>query len=506
MPVKLKQISELPSEKILDQSANWIMILPEKTTPSLWLRVPYGKLVRKFRDRLDKAERNEPLTLDLPNKPHSHLSLACLGRDIGMFKLLTTARKLVAGHRSFHPKELSLLVMGFDGEQTERLYEALISAALATTADLPGYKQKKDRHKPLQQISIYGCERQDGFARCFAMAEGNALARRLSMLPPNKLTPAAYRKEIEKLARVRRWRYTFYDVSELKKKKAGAFLAVCQGSPEADAGIVRLSYKPGNGSGPKLCLVGKGICYDTGGTNLKPAKFMFGMHEDMQGSAIALGTFLALSMLKVDFAMECWLALAMNHIGPRAYKPNDVVTACDGSSIEVVHTDAEGRMVLSDTLVLASGEKPGLIIDYATLTGACVYSLGTAYSGVFSNRDEILPLLIEAGRDSGERVWPFPIDEDYDEALKSDIADIKQCALEGNADHILASRFLQRFIKNDTPWVHVDLSSSNRKGGLAHIPTDTTGFGIRFSLDLLLDKQLLAVLGQRRQTKARRKR
>lgn len=116
----------------------------------------------------------------------------------------------------------------------------------------------------------------------------------------------------------------------------------------------------------KLALVGKGICYDTGGANLKPAKYMYGMHEDMQGSAVALGTFLALTRMNVNYPVECWLALATNHIGPRAYKPNDVITASDGTTIEIVHTDAEGRMVLADTLIMASQRKPSLIIDFAT--------------------------------------------------------------------------------------------------------------------------------------------
>jgi len=491
MTAELKQSTDLPSEMIVDQSVNWIMLLPEKVTRPLWMRVPYGQTIKKYRERLDKPDENTPVVLDLPNKEHSHLSMACIKPGISSFKLLGLARKLVNAHLGFQPQVLSVVIMGFDGEQTERLAEALITAALAATAKLPKYKKDKDREKSLEQIRIYGCARKDGFKQSFAIAEGNLLARRLSMLPPNKLRPTEYRREIEKLAKTNKWSYQFYGINELKKKKAGAFLAVCQGSPVADAGIVRLTYRPRNGSKQTLCLVGKGICYDTGGTNLKPAKSMFGMHEDMQGSAVALGTFLALSQIKVDFSMNCWLALAMNHIGPRAYKPNDVVTACDGTHIEVVHTDAEGRMVLADTLVLASREKPDLIIDYATLTGACVYSLGTSYSGVFSNREKILQTLIKSGQDSGERVWPFPMDDDYDEAIKSDIADIKQCALEGNADHILASRFLQRFVKNNTPWIHVDLASSNRKGGLAHIPTDTTGFGIRFTLDLLLDKELL---------------
>jgi len=215
---------------------------------------------------------------------------------------------------------------------------------------------------------------------------------------------------------------------------------------------------------------------------------MHGMHEDMEGSAVALGTLIALTELEVNFEIDCWLALAQNHIGPKAYKQNDVVTACNGTSIEIIHTDAEGRMVLADTLAIATKDKPDLLMDYATLTGSCVGALGTIYSGAFTNKNEFINDIIDAGRDSGERVWPFPLDEDYDKDLESTIADIKQCTLTSGPDHIHAARFLQRFV-NKTPWVHVDLSAGNNKGGLAHIATDTTAFGVRFSLDFILNKK-----------------
>src|SRR5690606_946069 len=241
---------------------------------------------------------------------------------------------------------------------------------------------------------------------------------------------------------------------------------------------------------PVLALVGKGICFDTGGVNLKPQRHMFGMHGDMQGSAVAVGIMQALSDLKYPNPVECWLALAANHIGPRSYKPNDVVTAADGTSIEVVHTDAEGRMVLADTLALVARIKPGLVIDFATLTGTCVHSLGSAYSGVFTNREQWIQKLVECGRASGERVWPFPLDEDYDEELESEIADVKQCSMAPVADHILAARFLLRFIGEDIPWVHLHLSAAMRKGGLAHVPTYMTGFGVRFTLKLLLEGEV----------------
>ena len=148
-------------------------------------------------------------------------------------------------------------------------------------------------------------------------------------------------------------------------------------------------------------------------------------------------------------------------------------------------------MVLADTLAIASREKPQLMIDYATLTGACITALSSRYSGVFSNRDALHGPLTAAGRDSGERIWPFPLDKDFDEALKSTIADIKQCTLEGEADHILAARFLKRFVADGIDWIHVDLAASNHTGGLGHIPTDTTGFGVRLTLNLLQQQRVL---------------
>ena len=356
---------------------------------------------------------------------------------------------------------------------------------------MPVFKSKKQTSSSLEKIILFGLHTRHGFKQSFAVAEGNALTRSLSILPSNKLTPTHYLKKIKEVAKENKWKLEFYDEATLRRKKAGAFLAVSQGSPKADAGIVRLRYTPKRAAkSKKVFLVGKGICYDTGGTNLKPANYMFGMHEDMQGSAVALGTLLALTKLNFNRPVECWMALAMNHIGPKAYKPNDVIHASDGTTIEVVHTDAEGRMVLADTLVLASKEKPALIIDYATLTGACMYSIGTSYSGIFTNKNKWHSNLIKAGEDSGERVWPFPLDEDFDQMLKSDIADIKQCSQESGVDHILASRFLQRFVKNNTPWIHIDLSSSSKKGGLAHIPTNTTGFGVRYTVNLLLNNYL----------------
>lgn len=493
MTISLKQAKELPSESKFDSVLNWIVVLPKEPTDSIWKKLPYGASMRRRYKRLPAEKRDDcPIVLDLPNAESTHAVLACVNSAASRFEQLTLARQLARYQLDLGPRRIGLCALGFQKEQVSSIVEALIAALLAGAAEMPRCKSKPVSRTALAVIELYGHEDTQRFRRTIAETEGNSLARYLTTLPPNDLTPAKYRSRVKQLAKQYGWRMEFLDAKVLARKKAGAFLAVAQGSPEKDAGIAHLVYAPARRTGrPKLALVGKGICFDTGGVNLKPHKYMLGMHEDMEGSAVALGTFLALSQLKVDFQMECWLALATNHIGPAAYKPNDVVTALDGTTIEIIHTDAEGRMVLADTLALASRAKPDLIIDYATLTGACVYSLGKSYSGAFTNQERLIAPVIEAGRDSGERVWPFPMDKDYDEVLKSDIADVKQCAAEGNADHIVAARFLSRFVKDGIPWLHIDLSSGRRKGGLALIPSDVTGFGIRFSLNLLLDKSII---------------
>lgn len=456
-------------------------------------QLPHGNVIKqRMKAARHKLAADSPFHTILPNAQGTRISLLVIDPAQSVFELLTLARNTVAHQRNPAPTVLTLACSGLDAYQANRACEALIAAALAADFAMPDFKSKREPVARLKLIRIYGHKAMHGYARTLAEARGNNLARFLTALPPNELTPGSYRQRVLKLARTYGWKTEFLDGRKLKARGAGAFLAVAQGSPEPDAGILRLRYVPKKKSNKgSLALVGKGICFDTGGTNLKPARHMHGMHEDMEGSAVALGTLLALTELKVDFPVDCWLALAQNHIGPKAYKQNDVVKAANGTTIEIMHTDAEGRMVLADTLTFASRAKPRLIMDYATLTGACVGALSTRMSGAVTNRMQLVPTVIEAGWESGERVWPFPLEKDFDKALKSSIADVKQCTLDNDADHIVAASFLRKFIEGDMPWVHIDLSAGNHKGGLAHIPTDITGFGVRFSLNLLLDQRII---------------
>jgi len=484
--------SSLPSARQIDRIPAWIVIIPEQPAAAIWRDLPYGEvLAQRYKRRPQAPAAGAPITCELPNGGGAPVALVTLSRAIETFELLTAARRLVAMHAEMQPPEIGVVIHGFGVEMSERVGEAVLAAALAAAAPMPDLRSKPRRRWPLKRIHAFGTSPSHRYARTYAELAGSSLARYLATLPPTELTPAAYRKRVARIARDHDLRMDFLDISALKRKKAGAFLAVAQGSPRADAGILRLRYTPARGRNrPAIALVGKGICFDTGGVNVKPPRYMLGMQGDMQGSAVALGTLLALAELKVDYPVEAWLALAMNHIGPHAYKPTDVVTACNGTTIEVIHTDAEGRMVLADTLALCSQARPGLIIDYATLTGSCVQAIGKSYSGVFTNRSEWWMPLIENGRLSGERVWPFPLDKDYDKALESAIADTKQCAEEGPADHILAARFLSRFVGEEIPWIHFDLSSASNRDGLAHVPTHFNGFGVRYTLDLLLNHRL----------------
>ncbi|MFZ2855398.1 MAG: leucyl aminopeptidase family protein [Rhodocyclaceae bacterium] len=380
-----------------------------------------------------------------------------------------------------HPESLSIEICG-DPALRAAMAERAAYAVWVNGTPLPA--QRKEADKPLKRFFLSGWE--GDLSVVAACAAGNVLARQLTVLPPNDLTPALYRKRIARLARDEGWEVEVFDFARLQKMGAGAFLAVAQGSGENDAAIVRVSYVPKRSRG-RVALVGKGICFDTGGHNLKSAKSMIGMHEDMNGSAVVLGLLLAASRQKLPLRIDAWLAVAQNHLSPQAYKQGDIVRALNGTTIEVVHTDAEGRMVLADTLTLAAkgaAGKPDLIIDFATLTYDMIVALGTRYCGIFASDATLAGDAVAAGVASGERVCSFPFDADYEEDLESKVADIKQCSLEGEADHILAARFLKRFVGKQ-PWLHVDLSAASNEDGLGAVASDQTGFGVAWGLELL---------------------
>ncbi len=346
-------------------------------------------------------------------------------------------------------------------------------------------KKKELKRKTFIQTQIKESELAGLTSKGTILGDANNLVRTLASMPSNILNPSKYQDILHQRAQKGKYIFRFIDAKKLQNMNAGAFLAVISADPNTEGGIAHLTYKPKNKSQGKICIVGKGLCFDTGGYNVKPDSYMFSMHRDMTGSAIALALFESLIQLQLPYEIHGLLAIAENHISPTGFKPNDVVEAMNGMSIEVVNTDAEGRMVLSDTLCYASELKPDLIIDYATLTGAAVRSIGTARSAVFSNNKKLVKVATDAGDISGERVWSFPLGEDYREMLKSDVADIKQCQNQPGPDHILAATFLAEFVEESIPWLHVDVSSEENTGGLGIVDSDVTGFGVRLGLETI---------------------
>lgn len=479
MSIKLQQNAANADENSLKNHQHILFVLPGNKADSIPFEHILNTKLQRTKSEYKDLEAN-PVTIDLP--AGGLASFVVLNDSLNPFQRHTLLRKAAKPLLEEKPESIALCVFG-DTDTREAHACAAYYVVTVNAAALPN--RKKDA-KPVQlkNVYIYGYQAEHDYSYVNARVAGNVLCRQLTMTPPNELTPGIYRKKLADMAKENGWQHEEYDMNTLKKMGAGAFYAVGQGSEPQDAAIVHLTYQPAD-IRKHIAIVGKGICFDTGGHNLKPAKYMLGMHEDMNGSAVAIGILLAASKMQLPAKIDCWLAIAQNHISPTAYKQNDIVTALNGMTIEIVHTDAEGRMVLADTLTLASRQKPDLMIDFATLTGSMITALGDRMSGVISNKSELACKAISAGTRSGERIVAFPYDDDFDSDLESDIADIKQCTLEGGGDHIHAARFLGKFIENDTPWLHTDLSSANRKGGLGALQSDTNGFGVGFGIEML---------------------
>lgn len=469
-----------------------IVICNKDVVPVALSRMPFGALLTRHHERQLRS-RSTVSMLSTHVGPNATTYVVAFAKPSSVFEQLSLGARIWKEVAKSAPRRVLISTWEMAGPDQASMLDSAVAAVLAGSASLPSFKSKREPHASLESITLIGESRELSAARALALDRGNHVARWLTALPPNVLDSNTYRRALSKLAREHRWSFTFFNVAALERQGAGAFVAVARANEHSQAGIVRIVRRARDRSNVRgrIALVGKGICFDTGGINLKPHKYMYLMHEDMQGSAVALGTLLALAQLDAPYDIDCWLAITENNIGPRAYRPQEVVTALNGVTIQVVHSDAEGRMVLADTLALAAREKPDVIVDFATLTGACVTALTERFSGVFTNRSEWHSKLELAGRLSGERVWPFPMDEDFDADLESTTADVLQCTMEGKGDHILAARFLNKFVPREIPWIHIDLASGNRPGGLGHITTDYTGFGVRYATSLLLDHALL---------------
>ena len=321
---------------------------------------------------------------------------------------------------------------------------------------------------------------QDGFAQGTALVSGQELAKEWGNRPGNYATPTMLADAAKALAKQPRVQCKVHGPAEVAKLGMGAFMAVAQGT-EQPLRFIELHYRGAGKDVPAVVLVGKGITFDTGGISIKPAGEMDEMKFDMCGAASVLGVFKALAELQPTLNVVGLIPACENMPDGRAVKPGDVVTSMSGQTIEILNTDAEGRLVLCDALTYAARFKPAAIVDIATLTGACVIALGGVRSGLYANRDELAHALHQAGEASLDPCWRMPLDDEYAEGLKSNFADMGNVAGRAGGS-ITAAKFLQKFV-GDLPWAHLDIAGTAWKGGAAK---GSTGRPVGLLLQYLL--------------------
>jgi len=312
-----------------------------------------------------------------------------------------------------------------------------------------------------------------------AIKSGVFLTRDLVSEPGNILHPDEYAKRLVKLKKYG-LKVTVYDEKKLKKLGCNALIGVGQGSIRGSY-LVTIEWNGIKSKSKPLAFVGKGVCFDTGGISLKPARFMEDMTYDMAGSAVVVGLMKNFALRKAKINAVGVVGLVENMPGGNAQRPGDIVKSYSGKTIEILNTDAEGRLVLADAITFTEKKfKPNLIIDLATLTGAIIVCLGSEYAGLFSNDDKLSKQIFEAGKKVDEKVWRLPLHKKFDKLMDSKTADMQNINYVGGAGSITAAQFLQRFIINKTPWAHLDIAGmafSKYAGALN--PGGATGYGVR---------------------------
>ena len=342
------------------------------------------------------------------------------------------------------------------------------------------YKSKKT--KRLISIFVLGKKNKPSLQtqiKFKALEEGTFYARDLVSEPGNVLHPDEYAKRLNSL-RKDGLKINVYDEKKLKKMGMYALLGVGQGSIRGSY-LVTMEWNGAKNKSKPLAFVGKGVCFDTGGYSLKPARFMEDMTYDMAGSATVVGLMKNFALRKAKINAVGVVGLVENMVSGNAQRPGDIVKSYSGKTIEILNTDAEGRLVLADALTFTEKKfKPKFIVDLATLTGAIIVCLGSEYAGLFSNDDKLSEQIFHAGNEVEEKVWRMPLHKNYDKLMNSKNADVQNINYVGGAGSTTAAQFLQRFILNKTPWAHLDIAGmAFSKYGGALNSAGATGFGVR---------------------------
>lgn len=412
------------------------------------------------------------------------LTLAMLRRAIGTATIAVQAKKIGIFGIMVPPDLLKKY-------RPQALGEFIARAVLVSGYSFDLYKTRNEaKVTPIAHVSLFDVPSAKRALLMKGLEQGTAIAhcvnhvRELGNTPPIEMTPAALAKEAQAIAELfpKKVRCTVLDKAEMKKEGMGALLGVAQGSVEPPKFII-LEYRSGVKSAAPIVLVGKGITFDSGGISIKPADKMDEMKFDMLGGATVLGTICAAAKLGLRVNLVGLVPATENLPGGSAYRPGDILRAANGKTIEIINTDAEGRLILADALSYAERFKPRYCIDLATLTGACLVALGIERAGLFTEDEKLLAALTKAAQYTGDALWRLPLGEEYSEAIKSDVADLKNSTgREGSAS--TAAAFLQEFVSY--PWAHLDIAGTawNMKSK-PWMRAGATGHGVHLLIELL---------------------
>ena len=396
-------------------------------------------------------------------------------------------RKCGVKHFAFSPR--------FTGDAGNAAQNA-VQGAITSQFELDKYKTKDKNEKAVSKMTVFvdgakPAELKNGIARGKAIGESMNFTRDLANEPPNVLHPTELANRAAKMAKEVGLKCEVLDEAKMKKLGMGSLLSVSQGS-EQPGRLIVLRYTPAKSTAKKgalLALVGKAITFDTGGISLKPGENMDAMKYDMSGGATVIGTMRAVALLKPSVPVIGVIAAAENMPDGRASRPSDVVTAMNGKTIEILNTDAEGRLVLADAVAYAEKQGADTIVDMATLTGAVIVALGDQNTGIMGNDQGLVDKIIDRGKEVGEGFWQLPVSTEYSKQIKSDIADIKNIGPRGKAGTIMGAVFIQEFV-DKAKWAHLDIAGTAWHDNVRpHQAKGPTGVAIRMLINLVESSQ-----------------
>ncbi len=486
------------SSTAADQAAGGLVVFPvfrKKDAPDL---APLLKVVDAARRRaLGQAVKGSGFTakaeallpVHLPGTKAGWFLLVGLGeaKEVGLETVRRCAGVTAREARRMRMGQVAVALprpqaVNLDDTALARCWAEGAGLALSPVGELKTGKRNDIQPKGLTLLATAERTRalRAGLAEAGANLAGCLFARDLVNLPPNILTPNELAVRARRMARSEGLRCTVLGPAQMAKLRMGGILGVGQGSVNPPRLIVLEHKAPSGAKAPRMALVGKGVTFDTGGISLKPGAGMELMKTDMGGAAAVLGAILIAARRKLDVNLTVVVPTAENMPDGKAVRPSDVITMANGKTVEILNTDAEGRLILADALWYAARRKPAVIIDAATLTGACVVALGSHFAGLMGNSAEVIDALRQAGGETHERVWPLPLIDEHKEEVEGTWSDLKNLGKGREGGALSAAAFLAHFVDEQTAWAHLDIAGTAWSDSASSTcPKGATGFGAR---------------------------